>query len=272
MEFIDTDLGPARFEKVRMHGASLYRVQLNDAKLNRVNLSGAEIRGSALYDMRLIGVEMVNVDIEGQVENVTINGVDVGPLIEAELARRDPLYGQLNPSDADGFRAAWAQLEARWSALTERARELPEEALHERVAGEWSFIQTIRHLGFATAAWLQRVVQGDEHPYQPLDIPWDEHPDWPKEWGIPVDRGEQPTLDEALVARVARQEAMREYLATLTDADLGVTVTREEPGWPAYPDVPVSVALQTILTEEYHHHAFATRDLDTLITPTPKEN
>jgi len=28
---------------------------------------------------------------------------------------------------------------------------LPPEALHRSVDGEWSFIQTLRHLGFATA-------------------------------------------------------------------------------------------------------------------------
>lgn len=272
MEFIDQDMNGARFERVRLHGAHLHRVQLNDAKLNRVDLSGAEIRGSALYDMKLIGVELVNVEIDGQVENVVINGVDVGPLIEAELTRRDPLHGELHPGDADGFRRTWAQLEQRWADLTERARALPEETLHASVDGEWSFIQTIRHLGFATAAWLQRTVQGEENPYQALDIPWDEHPDWPDEWRIPTDRGERPTLDEALVARQDRQRRMREHLATLTDADLEVTVTREEPGWPAYPDVPVSMALQTILLEEYHHHRYATRDLDALTTPNEEES
>ena len=34
------------------------------------------------------GVELVDVDIDGPVENLTINGIDVAPLIEAELDRR----------------------------------------------------------------------------------------------------------------------------------------------------------------------------------------
>ena len=74
-------------------------------------------------------------------------------------------------------------------------------------------------------------------------------------------------LVERATGRTARQRAMREHLATLTDADLEGTVTRPEPGWPAYPDTPVLIALQTILVEEYHHHRFATRDLDALTTP-----
>lgn len=238
-------------------------MQFEDARLSRIDFSGAEIRGAGLYGTRLVDCELVDVVIDGQIENVTINGVDVGPLIEAELIRRDPFYGQLHPTDAEGFRAAWVQLEQRWAHLTDRARALPEEVLHASVAGEWSFIQTLRHLGFATAAWLQRTAQGDPHPYRALDLPWDEAPDWPDAWHIPRDREACPSLAEALEGRTVRQDAMREHLATLTDADLAEEVTRPEPGWPAYPDLPVVLALQTILTEEYPHR-YASRDLDIL--------
>jgi hypothetical protein len=33
--------------------------------------------------------------------------------------------------------------------------------LHESVAGEWSFTETLRHLVFATDAWVRRAVLGD---------------------------------------------------------------------------------------------------------------
>jgi hypothetical protein len=36
------------------------------------------------------GVELVDVEITGEIVNVTINGVDVGPLVETELDRRRP--------------------------------------------------------------------------------------------------------------------------------------------------------------------------------------
>jgi hypothetical protein len=35
------------------------------------------------------GVELVNVTIDGEIYNLTINGVDVVPLVEAELDRRE---------------------------------------------------------------------------------------------------------------------------------------------------------------------------------------
>jgi hypothetical protein len=35
-------------------------------------------------------VELVNVTIDGEIDNLTINGVDVAPLVNAELDRRFP--------------------------------------------------------------------------------------------------------------------------------------------------------------------------------------
>jgi len=40
----------------------------------------------------------------------------------------------------------------------ERARLLPPDLLHESVDGEWSFIETLRHLVFATDSWIRRVI------------------------------------------------------------------------------------------------------------------
>ena len=52
----------------------------------------------------------------------------------------------------------------------ERARALDPAALHESVDGEWSFTETLRHLSYATAAWLHRAIQGDPSPWDPLDL------------------------------------------------------------------------------------------------------
>src|SRR5215211_4441379 len=47
---------------------------------------------------------------------------------------------------------------SRWDAVVRRALALPEDLLHERVDGEWSFIETLRHLVFATDAWVLRAA------------------------------------------------------------------------------------------------------------------
>src|SRR6266550_2045982 len=117
------------------------------------------------------GAWLQDVDIDGEIRNVRINGVDVAPLIEAELNRRYPERTKLDPADADGFREAWAIIERVWPPTVERAKRLPPELLHERVEGEWSFIETLRHLGAATDAWVRRAILGLPEPYSPLGLP-----------------------------------------------------------------------------------------------------
>ena len=45
----------------------------------------------------------------------------------------------------------------------ERARGIDPGLLHRSVDGEWSFIETLRHLVFATDAWVRRAMLGDAH-------------------------------------------------------------------------------------------------------------
>lgn len=54
-----------------------------------------------------------------------------------------------------------------------RARCLSPGRLHESAGGEWSFIGTLRHLVFATDAWIRRAILGDPSPWHPRDLPWD---------------------------------------------------------------------------------------------------
>jgi hypothetical protein len=231
---------------------------LSGSSLRNVVVRGADVRGGGFVDCRLRGVEIWNVDVHGELQNVRINGVDVAPLLEAELDRRDPERALMRPEDADGFRAAWVVLERRWAETVERARSLPEARLHEPVDDEWSFIQTLRHLCFATDAWVARMVLGDPAPWHPLDLPWDEAPGWD---GIPWDREARPGLDEVLAVRAQRQARVREVLDGLTAERLNATVTRTEPGWPQLEEFPVRECLQIVLIEEWEHRSYAERDL-----------
>src|SRR5687768_6129639 len=72
------------------------------------------------------------------------------------------------PKTADGMREAWSIIEATWSQLVERARPLGEALLHERVDGEWSFVETLRHLVFAHDRWVRRTIVGDTEPFNHL--------------------------------------------------------------------------------------------------------
>ena len=260
-EFIDQDLSGASFERVSLRGASLHRVQLTEATMRRIDFSGVQIRGALFHGSRMRGVELGDVEIHGELQNVVVNGVDIAPLVEAELNRRTPERAMMRPGDSDGFREAWAILERLWKGTVARARTFPAEALHRSVDDEWSFIQTLRHLNFASAAWVGRMVLGNPSPWHPLDLPWDEAPGWE---GIPWDREARPTLDEVLDVRRERQAMVRRLLESLTDNQLGGNVTRTEPGWPRLENFPVKQCLLIVLNEEWQHRLYAERDLDKL--------
>ena len=269
VEYVDADLSDSRFERVDLTGSEWHRVKLNDARMRRVNLSGIELRGAAMYGGRLIGLEFNGVEITGEFIDVTMNGVEVGPLIEAELNRRDPDRVKLRPEDPEGYRDGWSMVCRRWETTIERARNLPPALLHDHVPGEWSFIQTLRHLNFAVAAWVGRMLLGDPSPWHPLDLPWDEAPGWD---GIPWDRDARPALDEVLLVWHDRRAMVDHVMRDLTYAQLAVTVSRPEPGWPNYEDVPVTECLNVVLNEMWEHRHYAERDLDVLLGRTAQDS
>jgi hypothetical protein len=164
----------------------------------------------------------------------------------------------MRPDDADGFRSAWAILEQLWDGTVARAQTFPEAALNQSVDDEWSFLQTLRHLSFASAAWVGRMILGNASPWHQLDLPWDEAPGWE---GIPWDRGARPSLDEVLALRRERQAMVSRVIGALTDEQLGSHVTRVEPGWPRQEDFPLRECLLIVLNEEWEHRLYAERDL-----------
>jgi uncharacterized protein YjbI with pentapeptide repeats len=251
-DFIGADLHGAQFERVDLSGALLRTVDLSDSRFRAVDLSRVVMRS----------VDLIDVDIHGEIQNLTINGVDIGPLVDTELNRRYPLRSKMRPTDPTGFREAWDILEQLWGATVERARRLQPELLHESVDGKWSFIETLRHLAFATDSWIRRAILGDPSPWDPLDLPWDEMPDTP---GVPRDRDAQPTLDTVLELRRGRMATVRQVIEDLSDASLdGDTEPVEGPGWPQPRSYPVRMCLLIILNEEWEHRLYAERDLDAL--------
>ncbi|HEU5036145.1 MAG TPA: DinB family protein [Nocardioides sp.] len=240
-----------------------HRRDLSGARFEEVDLSGSWWRNVYLRDVVMRGAWLEGVDIDGEIRGLTVNGVDVGPLVEAELDRRDPDRVLVRAETADEFRAGWEMIQRRWAAAVARARDLPEELLHERVRDEWSFVETLRHLVFATDAWVLRVVLGEPAPYHPLGLPHTEMAPLP---GVPNDPGARPSLDEILAVRESRFAAVREVMAALTDEQLDSTTEPVlEPGYPESQGYVVRRALGAILNEEWLHREFAERDLAVLV-------
>jgi hypothetical protein len=237
-------------------------LDLTDSTFRRVRFNGSLVHGADFRGVRMRGVELVDVEIDGEVDNLVINGVDVAPIINAELDRRDPERTRMRATDPAGFLEAWNILERRWDATVDRARELDPDQLHVQVDGEWSFIETLRHLVFATDAWVRRGIQGDPSPWDPLDLPWDQMPDTP---GIPRDREVRPSLDEVLELRRDRRDGVRALIEGATQEWLdSLTEPVQGPGWPPAEAFPVRTCLRVVLNEEWHHRTYAERDLDAL--------
>lgn len=246
-----------------LSGTEFQRADLTGARFDTVRLNDASFRACDLYRVVMRGVEILDTTIDGEIQNLVINGVDVAPLVEAELDRRYPDRPKFRPTTADGFREAWDINERLWAATVERARRLPEEKLHESVDGEWSFIQTLRHLAFATQSWVARCILGDPQPWHPLSLPWDQMLPRP---GVPHDRDARPTLDEALDLRLEAMAIMRRVVDGLKDKDLDrITEPLIGPGWPDEgATFPVRECLLVVLNEEWWHRMYAERDLAVL--------
>ena len=249
-EFINTDeLRGSRFERADLTGSEFRAVDLASTRFRGVDMDGVVIRGADLID----------VDIYGDIGKLVVNGVDVGPYVEAELDRRYPERPKMRPTDPAGFREGWEIIERLWSGTVERARRLDPSLLHESVDDEWSFIETLRHLLYATDAWVRRVILGDPSPWHPLDLPWDEKEDDPS---TPRDREARPSLETVLELRRDRMAGVREVIAGLTEEQLNSdTKPVDAPDWPLPKSYPVSMCLRIILNEEWEHRLYAERDL-----------
>lgn len=240
VEFRNDDLSGSVFDDVNLTGALFHNVLLRDAT----------IRGA--WAERLV--------IDGGFEELVLNGIDVVPLWRAELARQHPEFPLLTPDDADGYRSIWPVLEEQWQQTVAKARALPEELLHDRVDGEWSFIQTLRHMLFVHDAWLRRAVLG-ETAYDPLDLPHDE---MPRLDGVPNDPDARPSLEHVLALRDERLAIARRFFAGLEDQLLAEEATVTGPGYPEAGRYAVPRCLRAVLDEEWWHRRFAERDLTLL--------
>jgi hypothetical protein len=233
-EFVDADLTGARF----------VRAILSEAVMRGVDVAGAEIDAPWLAERG---------------NSLWVNGVDVAPLVEAELDRRFPGRATRRAQDPDGLRAAWAAVERTWAATLERVAALPAATVDISIDGEWSFAQTLRHLVMATDVWLRRAVLGVEQPYHPIGQP---HAEYEMDGlDLSVFATVSPSYAEVLEVRADHVTMVRDFLATVTQAELAEPRSH---AWAPEHQVTVLHCLHVILNEEWEHHRYAVRDLDAI--------
>jgi hypothetical protein len=230
--------------------------ELRGARFVDCDMTGATFRGVVLVNATITDALLTNADISADITGLRLNGVDVAPLVNAELDRRHPERVHLRAGDLPGLVAAFDAVDEMWAPTIARARSHPAEVLHERVNDEYSFVETLRHLLFATDAWLTRMVLRVPYAYHEWAVP----PDLPLD--APPDTG--PELDEVLAVRDERLTGVRGWLSSASEDDLRRPVTAPDTtGHPQGAFRPID-CFRVVLREEWWHHRYATRDLTIL--------
>ena len=236
---------------------------LQGAEFVGANLRGARFVEADLSTVVMRGVEVTGMDIDApwlvHGDGLLVNGVDVTAFVEEELNRRFPGRADRRAADPDGMRAAWAMLERTWAATLERVAAMPDGTVDVSVGGEWSFAQTLRHLVLATDTWLRRAILLVDQPFHRLGLAGPGAED--DGLDLSIFTTAIPSWAEVLEVRAGRVAMVRDFLASVTAEELDVV--RKNPWAPAYPETTRS-CLHVILEEEWEHHRFAVRDLDTI--------
>jgi hypothetical protein len=228
---------------------------LSDAVFWGVDLQRVTFRDVDLTGARISHARLVDVVIDAEIDRLVINGVDV----TAHVNERDEsfaLRSQLRPNDPDSMRQGWQAFLTAWGGAIERARGLPENRRHEAVDGEWSFVETIRHLVFAIDKWFTVPILGGA--FHPMGIPNSGSADfgWPG-----LDPTADPNFDDAVAAWRDRTKQLRDHLEDIEPAALTVEVAVLENGASAVRD-----CIGVVFEEHFHHLRYAIRDLDQAAT------
>jgi hypothetical protein len=228
---------------------------------------GATFRDCDMRDVRIVSSfvdGLVISGFSGTAGPVVVDDVDVSGYVAAELDRRYPERVRVRAARTVAeLRAAWAQLDRSWDDTLSRASRLPEDALQERVDGEWSFVETLRHLVFAVDSWVGGWLHGAGRPFSPLALPPTDLPasEWP---AIGLDASARPSSAEAAELFADRRAQVRSVLDAVSEAELDDPRTATPvPAWGEETHA-VRACLRTVLQEACEHRRFAERDLAVL--------
>ncbi len=232
-------------------------------RFDEEDLTGAEFRECDLSRARMVGVVMQDAEIDGLVTHLVVNGVEVMAYVEAQLDLRHPVRLLIRSDQPADLLEGWQQLRDDWATTIERVRSMPEGSEHRGVDGEWSVVETLRHLVFVHDSWFRRCVLGLTETFTaiglgpPLVMDQEENG---------LDPTARPSLDEVLAVRRRHASEIETWLAEVTRDQLVRTArVPDDDRWPPYAHGrTVRQCLATVLNEEWAHHGFCTRDLDRL--------
>ncbi|WP_203568405.1 DinB family protein [Aestuariimicrobium ganziense] len=231
--------------------------EFEGATFVRTSFKDATIRSSDVSGLTLRAVDCDGLDIDSHdlfFGTLIVNGVDVVPLVEAELNRQFPGRELQKAETPEGLREGWLAVQAAWQQTVD---ETPAELRDAHVPDEWSLSQTLRHLILATDAWLLGAIQGTERPFHPIGQIFTGADRMGFDMSI---FGEPESFDEILSVRAQRQQMVTDFLADVTPEVLAEE--RANP-WGGGDDWRPTVGdcVRVILEEEWAHLRYIRRDL-----------
>src|SRR5215218_8894012 len=236
------------------HGAEFVDADLRDARFVGADLSGVVMRG--------VEVRGADIDVPWLFDGETylrVNGVDVIPLVEAELNRRFPGRALRRAGDPDGLRAAWATLERTWEATVERVAAMPASTemfrwaasgRSRRPCGIWSLPRT---RGWAGQSWGSNSHSTRSVKRTPAPKP--------TAWTCRSSRRSHPRTTKCSRSGPAASP----WCVTSSQQSRQRSWPRRARtrGNPNTRRPPLS-CLHVIFQEEWEHHRYAVRDLDAI--------
>ena len=222
----------------------------------------ASFKGATLRFSDVSGVTMRSVDVDGLdidshemfFGSLLVNGVDVVPLVNAELNRQFPGRELQKAQTPEGLREGWVAVQSAWRTTVEST---PLEQVDVHAEDEWSLAQTLRHLILATDTWLRGGILRIQQPFHEIGQIFTGADEMG--FDMSIFRAELPTFEEVLAVRAERQLLVTDFLATATPEVL--TEERENPWGGGDWRPSVGDCIRVILEEEWAHLRYIRRDL-----------
>jgi hypothetical protein len=231
--------------------------EFEGATFVKASFKGSTFRYSDVSGVTMRGVDVDGLDIDSHdllFGSLVVNGVDVVPLVEAELNRRFPGRELQKAQTPEALREAWVAVQKAWQTTV---ADTPRDRVDAHVQDEWSLAQTLRHLVLATDAWLRGGVLRMSQPFHEVGQIFT----GAEEMGFDVSifRAEAPAYEEILEVRAERQRMLTDFLAAATPELLAEERDNPWGGDDWHPTVGDCV--RVVLEEEWAHLRYIRRDL-----------
>jgi hypothetical protein len=230
--------------------------EFEGATFVKASFKGATMRLSDVTGLTMRGVDVDGLDIDSHdlfFGSLIVNGVDVVPLVDAELNRQFPGRELQKAQTPEGLRDAWVAVQAAWQ---QTVSETPPDLVDAHVDDEWSMAETLRHLILATDAWLRGAILRTEQPFHEIGQIFTGAAEMG--FDMSIFRADAPSYDEILAVRAERQALVTDFLATATPELLAEE--RDNP-WGGDWRPTVGDCVRVILEEEWAHLRYVRRDL-----------